>query len=342
MREPNWPKQQLLDEVAARTGWVNAHMHIDRAFTITPENWHLTNATLQEKWDFVDAMKRDASVKDIKKRMRMAIECQLAQGAQALCSFVDCDSVVEDRALQAADEVRQEYRDRIEIVYASQPLKGVIDPVEYEWFRRSAEFVDIIGGLPERDERDHGRGEAHVDRLIELALHHNKPLHIHADQMNDPGQRDTEMILRKVRSAGLIGRLSLIHSISLAAQPQEYRSMVYELMREVESSVIVCPSAWIDSRRSEVMAPTHNAMAPVDELLRAGVPVALGTDNIQDIYKPYSSGDMWQELWLAIESNHLFGSADFDVDTLAAMASTNGLRAIYSRAHQPASYALVS
>lgn len=329
MAEPGWPKKQLLAAVKQRGGWVNTHMHIDRAFTVTPENWRLTNATLQEKWDFVDAMKRGATVKDIERRMRLAVESQLAQGAQALCSFIDCDSVVEDRALVAADRIREEYKGDIEIVYASQPLKGVIDPVEYTWFKRSAEFVDIIGGLPERDERDHGRGEEHVDRLIELVLEHDKPLHVHADQMNDPNQRDTEMILRKVKDAGLIGRLSLIHSISLAAQPQAYRSMIYECMREVDASVIVCPSAWIDSRRSEVLAPTHNAMAPVDELLRAGVPVALGTDNIQDIYKPFSDGDMEKELWLAIEANHLFGSADFDFDTLAAMASTNGLKVLH-------------
>ena len=32
-----------------------------------------------------------------------------------------------------------------------------------------------------------------------------------------------------------------------------------------------------------------------------GIPVALGTDNISDTYKPLANGDMWLELRLAIE-----------------------------------------
>jgi cytosine deaminase len=332
MLHAEWPKHTIEGLVAEKGGWVNAHMHIDRAYTVSPQNWPLTNASLQEKWDYVDAMKRGATVAEIKARMHQAVELQLAQGARALCSFLDCDSVVRDRALIAADAIRNEYKGDITIVYASQPLKGVINPDEYAWFRRSAEFVDIIGGLPERDERDFGKGEMHVDRLIELALEHDKPLHIHADQMNDPAQRDTEMILRKTREAGLVGRVALIHCLSLAAQPAEHRQMIYNMMREDEVSVITCPSAWIDSRRNETLAPTHNAATPVDELMRAGVNVALGTDNIQDIYKPFSTGDMSRELWMMIESNHLYGTEQFSMDAVAAVASTNGMRAIYAHA----------
>lgn len=329
MLHAKWPGETLEAEVDAKGGWVNAHMHIDRAYTVSPHNWHLTNASLQEKWDYVDAMKRDATVAEIEARMHQAVELQLAQGAQALCSFIDCDSVVEDRAITAAAKIRDEYKDTIAITYASQPLKGIIRPDEYAWFRRAAEFVDIIGGLPERDERDFGKGEVHVDRLIELALEHDKPLHIHADQMNDPAQRDTEMILRKARSAGLVGRVALVHCLSVAAQPAEYRQMIYEMMREDDVSVIACPSAWIDSRRNETMAPTHNATTPVDELVLAGVNVALGSDNIQDIYKPFSTGDMSRELWMMIESGHLYGREEFGMDTLAAIASVNGLKALF-------------
>ena len=331
MLRAEWPKHTVEELVIEKGGWVNAHMHIDRAYTVTPSNWHLTSASLQQKWDYVDAMKRDANVAEIQARMHQAVELQLAQGAQALCSFIDCDSVVEDRALIAADKIREEYRGDIVIVYASQPLKGVIRPEEYQWFRRAAEFVDIIGGLPERDERDFNKGEVHVDRLIELALERGKPLHIHVDQMNDPTQRDTEMILRKTIEARLMGRVALIHCLSLAAQPAEYRQMIYDLMREADASVISCPSAWIDSRRNETLAPTHNATTPVDEMLAAGVNVALGTDNIQDIYKPFSTGDMSRELWMLIESNHLYGSEKLSMDAVAAVASSNGMKALFLR-----------
>ncbi len=329
MKQVAWPKQQLENQIKAYGGWVNAHTHIDRAFTVTPANWLLTNASLQEKWDYVDAMKRDATVDEIKKRMRKVVEQQLAQGAQALCSFIDCDSVVRDKAIRAADDIREEYGDELRIVYANQPLKGVMRSEEYAWFRESSAFVDIIGGLPERDERDFGKDREHVDRLVGLAVTQKKPLHIHADQFNDPMQRDTEMILDVVEEAGMSDQLTLIHCLSLAAQPSTYRQEIYERMTEGDVSVITCPSAWIDSRRNEQLAPTHNASTPVDEMLRAGVRVALGTDNIQDIYKPYSTGDMSRELWMMIESNHLYGEPAFSTEATAAIASLNGLRALH-------------
>jgi cytosine deaminase len=46
------PKQILTEKIKAQGGWVNAHAHIDRAYILTEENFKLTNASLQEKWDF--------------------------------------------------------------------------------------------------------------------------------------------------------------------------------------------------------------------------------------------------------------------------------------------------
>ena len=50
-------------------------------------------------------------------------------------------------------------------------------------------------------------------------------------------------------------------------------------MREADVMMIACPTAWIDTPRSEQIGPMHNSMTPVDELVPAGITVALGTDN---------------------------------------------------------------
>lgn len=323
MIRPESPMQTIHGKITEYGGWVNTHAHIDRAYTVDSSNWHLTNATLQQKWDYVDACKRGATVGEIYGRMSRVVEDQLGQGVQALGSFIDCDSVVQDKALQAAARVRDAYRGDIKLVYANQPLKGLVKSDEYRWFAHAAEFVDIIGGLPERDEADAGQGKQHVDKLVELALEHNKPLHIHADQYNDPGQRDTEMILDQVGEAGLLGRLTLIHCLSLAAQPQSYRREIYERMSMGGVSVIACPTAWIDSRRNETLAVTHNSVTPLDELVPAGVNVALGTDNIADVYKPFSDGNMATELRVLLEATHFY-----DIDALARIASVNGLKTL--------------
>lgn len=60
--------------------------------------------------------------------------------------------------------------------------------------------------------------------------------------------------------------------------------------------MIACPTAWIDTPRSESIGPVHNSMTPVDELDPAGITVALGTDNVCDAMVPWNGGDMWHEL----------------------------------------------
>jgi cytosine/adenosine deaminase-related metal-dependent hydrolase len=59
-------------------------------------------------------------------------------------------------------------------------------------------------------------------------------------------------------------------------------------------------------------------------MLAAGLNVALGTDNIRDIYKPFNDGDMWTELRFLLEACHLY-----DLDVLAAIASVNGRKALF-------------
>jgi cytosine deaminase len=321
------PRETLERMVVTRGGWVNAHAHIDRSFIINEANWRLTGHKLEEKWDYVDQFKRESSVADIERHMARVVELMLAQGVQALGSFIDCDTVVKDKALQAAQRIRDSYGTQIKLRFIHQPIKGLMDPSEQQWFQEAAEFVDIIGGLPERDSKvrlPEDRRAEHLDQLFEMGKKYGKPLHVHIDQMNTPEQRDTELLIAKTREHGYRGKVVAIHGLSIAAQPRERRNEIYQGLIDQDITMIACPTGWIDSRRNEVQAPTHSAVTPVDEMLRAGVRVALGTDNIADIYKPFVDGDMWTELRFLLEATHTY-----DMRSLANIASTNGLRALW-------------
>lgn len=320
------PREELEHMVREGGGWVNSHAHIDRSYIINRDNWAKTGDSLQEKWNHTDRFKSSATVEVIAGHMSRAIEDQIGQGVQALGSFIDCDSVIRDKSLRAAEIVRQRYGSDIELVFMNQPIKGLVDPTERAWFEEAAHFVDIIGGLPEKDGNPGevgDRSDEHFDIIFELAKQLGKPLHIHVDQMNDPAQRDTERAIQKTREHSYMGKVSLIHCISLAAQAKEYRERMYRDLAELDIGVISCPTAWIDSRRNETLAPTHNSITPVEELTSAGVRVAIGTDNIADIYKPFSDGDMWTEMKFLLEATHFY-----DLRQLSRIATTNGLEVL--------------
>jgi cytosine deaminase len=313
---PAWDlRQAIIQQILANGGWVNAHTHLDRAYTISFKDLHLANATLQEKWDIVDAIKKASSTEQIYDRMAFALEEQLKQGVTSLASFIDVDEVVKDKALQAALRLRDRYKD-VRLVFINQTLKGVIKPAAHKWFQEGAQFADIIGGLPGKDKWFE---EEHLDILLSTAKYMNKLVHVHVDQFNTNLENETEMLADKTVEHGMQGRVVAIHSISLASKSLEARRRIYRKLRQARIQIIVCPTAWIDSRRSEEISVTHNSIAPVEELMAAGIEVAIGTDNIADVYKPFTDGSMWTELRFLLESCHFY-----NVEELVKIATVNG------------------
>jgi cytosine/adenosine deaminase-related metal-dependent hydrolase len=317
-------KAFLIDNINAHGGWVNAHMHADRAFTISRHSFDVyQKQSLIEKWDTVDRLKSSMSEEDYYRHFCMAVERMIEQGVTVMGSFVDIDPICEERAIRAAIKAKEQYKTDITIKLVNQTLKGVIDPKARYWFDKGAELVDIIGGLPRRDERDYGKGATHLDILMQTAKRQHKMVHVHVDQFNSQAERETELLADKTIEHGMHGRVVAIHSISITAHDLAYRQALYRKMKEAELMVIACPFAWIDSPRREEQGPTRNALTPVDELSNAGIPVAIGTDNISDYMLPFSDGNMWEELKLLIT-----GCRYTDLENIIRVATTNGRKVL--------------
>jgi len=313
-------QEHIISEINKKGGFVNTHAHLDRAYTINFDNLHLANATLKEKWYLVDSIKRNSTVYQIYDRMAYAVEKMIEQNVQAVGTFIDVDEVIGDKSIRAAELLKQQTAGDIQIKFINQALKGVINPESKKWFDMGAEFVDIIGGLPAKDE---GHEEEHIDILMETAKKYNKPVHVHVDQLNTAEEKETELLARKTIEHGLEGRVTAIHSISVAAHKREYREELYKLMKKAQLHVISCPTAWIDGKRNEVLAPTHNSVTPIDEMIPAGINVAIGTDNIADMLKPFTDGDMWTEVRFLLESCRFY-----NIEELVNISTVNGLKVL--------------
>lgn len=317
-------REMLEPRIAAAGGWVNTHAHADRAFTLSPEVLNLRRTcTLQQKWDALDQLKRNSTEEDFYRRFSMFFELMISQGCTACATFVDIDPQSEDRAIKAGYRAREHYKDQITVKFANQTLKGVIDPEARKWFDIGAELVDIIGGLPKRDERDFGRAAEAFDILLGTAKAQGKMVHAHVDQFNMSSEYETEMLALKTIEHGMQGKVVAIHGISIGAHSKMYRQRLYKLLKKADVMMVCCPTAWIDTARTELIGPMHNSMTPVDELVPAGVTVALGTDNVCDAMVPWSAGDMWHELQLLAT-----GCRYDDFDELVNIASVNGRKVL--------------
>ena len=198
---------------------------------------------------------------------------------------------------------------------ACQTLKGVVDPGSRKLLEENIESFDLIGSLPAADDDL----EKHLDVVLDWGKSLSKRVHVHVDQLNVSREKETALLIKKIRQHKMEGMVSAVHSISLACQNRLYRESVYKDAKDVELSFITCPTAWIDSRRTEAYTVTHNAVTPVDEMIKFGLKVGIGSDNIYDIYKPFSDGNMTTELKFLLESTHIY-----DIEILSDIATKNG------------------
>jgi cytosine/creatinine deaminase len=314
------PNNKLIQKIKEKGGFINSHAHFDRAYTVTEKNMEkVVNYHLFDKWQFVDKFKKNAEVSIYIHNMMAAINQQIKYGVVGALTFVDIDSVCGFKAVEAAQIVKKEAKAKgFELKICSQALKGVLEPKENKLLKKALDlgYLDAIGGLPRADE---GKAQAHLDQILFLGKEYGKRVHVHVDQLNDSLEKETEMLALRTMHWGMEGRVTAVHGISIAAHPKEYRERVYGLARDAGLSFVSCPTAWIDSRRKEWLSPTHNSITPVEEMIKHGLIVAIGSDNIQDVYKPFSDGNMYTELKFLLECLHLY-----DIDTLVDIATKNG------------------
>jgi len=310
-------KQQFLKAVDEKGGFVNCHGHFDKAFYITKEGLDKSMLDMEMKWTMSDDLKRKSTQEDIEVRIRTALDLMIAQGSTIASTFVDAYEAVGHKAIDAALKVKEEYKGKIDLIIATQPLGGLVNKEARDLFEAISAKADVVGGLPSKDRPN---DDENFDLLFGIAKKLNKPLHVHIDQENNPNERDTERLIDYTIKHGYQGRVVAIHAISVSAQPKEYRKDLYKRMAEAGIAVVVCPAAAIGMRQlDQFQAPVHNSIANVPEMLEAGVLVGLGVDNICDFYCPFTDGDYWTEVRLLQEACRYY-----DFENLVSIVSENG------------------
>lgn len=310
-------KEQLLAAVNKNGGWVNCHAHFDKAFYITKEGLAKSMVEMEQKWLMSDEIKKNSSQAQIEERIRTALDLLMLENCKTTCSFIDAYAAVGHKAIDAANKVKEEYKDKITLLTITQPLGGLVDPAARKLYEEITAKADIAGGLPSKDRPN---DKENLDNLFAIAKNLNKKLHVHIDQENNPNERDSETLIEYTKKYGYQGKVTAIHAISVSAQDKEYRQKIYREMAEVGMSVVVCPSAALGMRQlDQFNSPVHNSIANVPEMLAASVTVGLGIDNVYDFYQPFVDADMYTELRMLMEACRFY-----KFDDLVQIATTNG------------------
>ena len=301
-------------------GWFNAHAHIDRAHTFRPEYYHHADKKLHEIPNYPLIIKQHITgdlhegkayeEEELIQRISKTLEEMIRLGYRRVDSFIDTTADIPDlRALKVALMLKEKYQDQIKFRVGAYPIFGFEDAKSDRWdvFVQGANLADFIGTLPERDALPNHIGfREHFRRVLNLANQLDyKEVHMHVDQTNNPDEDGTEKLIEAVRwlrpyipgTSPAEPTVWAVHALSVASYDQERFERVVQGLKETNIGVIVCPSATLSNKQNrDILVPMHNSITKVLDFITAGIPVRIGTDNIDDVYMPVGDADMYLEV----------------------------------------------
>jgi cytosine/adenosine deaminase-related metal-dependent hydrolase len=335
---------KLRDEIRALGGMHNAHLHLDRVYTLDDhyiehsghrilENSHIS---LQKKHSLINALHSGPAYEeeDLRRRVNACLDAMVACDTRRADTLVDVSAdAVGTSALDVLMDIKRQRAGQIDVQVGAYSPLGFRDdePQRWDMLIEGARRADFVACLPEADDTDDypeniGFDE-HCRRNLELAREKGCMLHVHTDQRNEPGECGTERLLDAIEKYGGLASedgdpgIWAIHMISPSTYDEPRFERLVRRMVELDVGVICCPSAAIGMRQLRpVMTPTYNSIPRVLEMLVAGVRVLLASDNIADICSPSTTPDLVDEVYMLSAALRFY-----DVGILARLASGKGL-----------------
>jgi cytosine deaminase len=289
--------------------FVEPHIHLDKTLTrrlpgANVESWEEAEASQ-------DQVKRTFTPEDVEYRASRAIELAISNGVGLMRAHVDIDTAQELISLEGVLRARKRWADAIEIEIVALLGESIVEHPEIPTLAREAmrRGADVIGGIPNFEEDTPGQLR-HLEALFDIAEEFDTPVDAHVDFDADPSERALEMLADLTLQRRFEGRVLASHCCALAAYPRDQSERVIEKLRRARITVCISPVANLQQVGSVGRLPIHRGSSRAKELLDAGVNVAAGTDNMNDMWFAFGRLDPIETAFGAILSAALRTEAE--------------------------------
>ncbi len=238
----------------------------------------------------------------------------LKHGTLHLRAFVDTDTKARLEGIKALLRVRDELKHVMNIQVVAFPQDGLIrDEGAEDYVRKALELgADVVGGIPwiELTEED---ALSHVRKALTLAKEFDRDVAMLTDDAGDPFLRTTEILASEAIKMGWKDRVTACHARALSTYGKPTLLKVMRLSKKAGMSFVMDPHT----------GPLH---LPFKEMLKFGLNVALGQDDISDAYYPYGRNNMLEVAFLA---SHITWSMTLkDMDEFMDMITWRAMKAM--------------
>lgn len=307
--------------------FVNGHLHLDKVYTLDRagqkaigeyNNGGMSNAlsSIASAAEFKSQYDEKWIINNVRKALDLAVKF----GNTHIRAFADVDTKAKLEGVKALLKAKEEYKDKVTLEVVAFPQDGVArEKGAYELVEEALKIgADVVGGIPwieftREDEQDH------VDKMCELAKKYNKDISMLCDDVGDAEERTFEMLIKKVIDMGWFGRATGQHCRAMMLYPENQFRKLCTLLKKAKMGVISDPQT----------GPLH---ARVQDLIKEGIPVGLGQDDINDAYYTFGQNNMLEVAFLGAHLLRMV--SDKDIELLYDMVTTMAAKVLNMKGHE--------
>lgn len=265
------------------------HLHLDATLSVGKPRFNMSG-TLMEGIRIWGEYKATLDRETVVKNAIAVVKWEVANGSLFLRTHVDVTDMT-GVALEALLEVRdavKEYAD-LQLVAFPQDCIFTLDDGPRRMEAAMDAGCDAVGGLPyfELSPED---GVREVKFAFDLAEKYGAMVDIHCDENTDEHSRYVEYIAREAIVRQMGARVTASHTTAMHNYNNDYAGKVIGNIARAGMNMITNPFANACLQNRTDGYPRRRGHTRVDELLAAGVNVAIGSDDIMDPWYPMGKG----------------------------------------------------
>ena len=276
--EPN-PELMVLPRL------VDAHVHLDKAFT-----WNEFPNLEGTYSGALAANLREHGTRTVERvvqRGERALQQAFQHGFRALRSHIDSGGEGADPSWEALLELQKRWCDRIELQFvALVPIAFWSSSEGERLAARVASAGGLLGGVLGPPYRA-AETRRHLKALFELAERFCCGIDLHIDEADAAAGQGISQLLKVFDRMPVSVPITCSHASSLALLGKTALRQIGDRMAAARFQVISLPltNAWLLGRVPDV-TPVLRPQAPIRQLQRCGVQVAVAGDNVADPWFP--------------------------------------------------------
>ena len=310
-------------------GFVEPHLHLDIALMNSaqrpgrPEPF-LTPASLNER---VERERKAFTRQDIERRASAALELACRHGVMAVRAQCHVDPEVGLKHLEGLVSVKERYAGRVSMQIVAFPQQGLLRPEAPDLFREAFRCgADVMGCASNLDRG--GSFRQHIDAALDLAQEMDVDLDAHADMalLSYAGLNDLEVVYlaRRALQTGYVGRVTAGHVCALGSVMTGVAEEAIALIKEARVNIVSQPDLYRLGRQDR--QNVRRGLTRVKQLLAAGVNVALGSNNLRDVFRPLGNFNPLEEALVLSYGAHM--DTVEELEALLHMCTDNAARVL--------------